>query len=413
MIAESNVQKAFFHLFGVMLRLFIWCRTDHRVIKKNTGMPLGVCLLLCLLYIGVWSQPPCEPSQTFRLVGARVSASAVAIPNRVLFAGGSANLGSKSLGAVVVYTLTTKKNKIVQLSVPRTSLAAVAVGNKAFFGGGGTNQNNDSNVVDVYDGGTNTWDPPLQLSKARQALAATSTGTLAIFAGGITNNSPYPGVDIYDTKKKLWSSSERLSAGRWGLVAASVRDVALFAGGQGNNGLPSDIVDIYNSTSGNWEVHHLSLPRTNLAAAAAGTKIYFAGGRFWNKTEAPIPVDVVDIYDVNTRQWTVATLSEPRELLVGTSWGNWVAFAGGNSPPPPPPPATPGSNPPPPPRPQPSAAIDAFNAKSGKQISAEMSQGRVFLSGVALNNIFFFGFGVGDDHRTSPTVDEFKDLCSD
>lgn len=69
----------------------------------------------------------------------------------------------------------------------------------------------------------------------------------------------------------------------------------------------------------------LSVARANLAAAAAGTKIVFAGGENGSQV-----FDTVDIYDVSTKSWSSGPyLSVPRTALAGAATGSKIVFAGG------------------------------------------------------------------------------------
>ena len=42
--------------------------------------------------------------------------------------------------------------------------------------------------------------------------------------------------------------------------------------------MPSDVVDIYNTATGEWSVAHLSQPRAGVAIYTVGTKVLFLGG---------------------------------------------------------------------------------------------------------------------------------------
>ena len=71
----------------------------------------------------------------------------------------------------------------------------------------------------------------------------------------------------------------------------------------------------------------LSEARYNLAGAAAGNKIVFAGGNSSNSGNQESKT--VDIYDIRTNSWSTAQLSEARQGLVAASAGNKIFFAGG------------------------------------------------------------------------------------
>ena len=66
----------------------------------------------------------------------------------------------------------------------------------------------------------------------------------------------------------------------------------------GNNIYSKD-VDIYDATTGQWSVSHLSTERDMMTASAAGNKVLFTG-----ETQDPSLIGLVDIYDMNTSLWT-------------------------------------------------------------------------------------------------------------
>ena len=60
--------------------------------------------------------------------------------------------------------------------------------------------------------------------------------------------------------------------------------------------------------------------------AIVGTKAFFAGGHDLSQYS-----DVVDVYDASTGDWTTTSLSEGRLLPVAGSAGTAVVVAGGNA----------------------------------------------------------------------------------
>ena len=266
---------------------------------------------------------------------ARNRLAAAAIQNKVIFGGG---YGTAITNVVDMYDISTDTwtstttNPNLKLSVARYNLAAAAAGNKILFAGGDTG--NSSAVVDMYDVSTNTWtststNPNLKLSFARPNLAAAATGNKILFAGG-----DYLGgvdvVDMYDVSTDTWTSKStnsnfKLSVGRYNLAAAAAGNKIFFAGGLTNSTTYSSVVDIYDISSESWSTTTLSVARSNLAAAAAGNKIFFAGGLINSTTRS----SVVDIYDISSESWSTATLSLPRSRLAGAAVGNKILFAGG------------------------------------------------------------------------------------
>jgi len=147
-----------------------------------------------------------------------------------------------------------------------------------------------------------------------------------LFAGDPSNV-----VDIFDSSTNSWSTAT-LSVARYYFSATNVGNKALFAGGlaltTAINGdtcsCPSDAVDIFDNSTNSWSNATLSVARLYLSATSVGTKAFFAGG----DTNSG-PYNVVDIFDSSTNSWSTATLSVARYYLSATNVGTKALFAGG------------------------------------------------------------------------------------
>jgi hypothetical protein len=174
------------------------------------------------------------------------------------------------------------------------------------------------------------------LSKSRANMAVGTAGTKILFAGGNAQNEPdgTSRVDIYDSNTKTWSTAE-LSKPRYDITAVTAGDKIFFAGGVygsygpggNNNAALSTTVDIYDASTNSWSVTSLPLPRSSMAAAAVGGKVFFAGGMvtMYGTGET----DRVEIYDVTTKTWSVKLLTERKFGVSAVTLGNRIYFAGG------------------------------------------------------------------------------------
>ena len=72
--------------------------------------------------------------------------------------------------------------------------------------------------------------------------------------------------------------NDNLSQNRSGMACAVVGDLAIFAGGVVNSYTFSDMVDIYNFSTGTWTTATLSQARMFASATTVGDKVVFAGG---------------------------------------------------------------------------------------------------------------------------------------
>ncbi|KAJ1985649.1 hypothetical protein H4R33_003860 [Dimargaris cristalligena] len=123
----------------------------------------------------------------------------------------------------------------------------------------------------------NVW-----LKDSRSAMAVASTSRYAIFAGGEDNvGEPTTLVDVYDHQTNTWSASN-VSQARRSMVGATLANrYVLFAGGMvSGTSAYSDVVDIYDTQTGQWlnPPARLSLPRANIQALSLGDRVVFVSG---------------------------------------------------------------------------------------------------------------------------------------
>jgi hypothetical protein len=89
-------------------------------------------------------------------------------------------------------------------------------------------------------------------------------------------------------------------------------------------------VDIYDASTGTWEIDSLSEPRASQGNAATVNGLaYFAGGGNFMGSGYYAPSDVVDIYDPETASWTVDYLPQPIVAHSVVNVGSYFIVAGG------------------------------------------------------------------------------------
>jgi hypothetical protein len=96
------------------------------------------------------------------------------------------------------------------------------------------------------------------LTQPRSELAATSVGNLVLFGGGQTNGiQPSNVVDIFNSTSQTWNNTT-LSQARSHLAASSIREIVAFGGGWDGSTIYS-VVDMLNVTSNIWFTLNLNL----------------------------------------------------------------------------------------------------------------------------------------------------------
>jgi hypothetical protein len=143
------------------------------------------------------------------------------------------------------------------------------------------------------------------------------------------------GIEVFDTSSATWSTLPLTHS--LGNNHAVADHLAFFAGSSTSGdsffspSIGSDVVDIYHADTGQLSTAHLSLGRLTISVVNVGTKVLFAGGYksryYFGGTD---PTNVVDVYDTQTGQWSTATLSSARGDLTGVVVGTKAIFAGGS-----------------------------------------------------------------------------------
>jgi hypothetical protein len=147
------------------------------------------------------------------------------------------------------------------------------------------------------------------------------------------------------------------------------------------NSSPSAAVDIYDIDTKSWTRAQLSQARQGMAAVSCGNKIFFAGGSMRSVFFTGQDVyDNVDIYDVTSNTWTVAHLSEPRSFLAAAAIGSKVLFAGGT---------TDGM--------YGSKTVDIYDTVTKQWSVATLSEARFGLSAITSDNKVYFAGGSDRD----------------
>lgn len=288
----------------------------------------------------------------------------------------------------ITFTVKGALVNVQPLSVPRSDLAAASLEKQkiVLFAGGNDLNNNVVNNVDIYNFASNSWTTAvLQMPRGDLASASLDNYGLVFFAGGsISMTTVTPLIDIFNANTNVWTTAQ-LSDARGNLAGTSLpnKGLVFFAGGNGNinpvtqAGPVSNIIDIYNITGNKWSQLYLSVNRTLLAATSLPNYgiVFFAGGCDsmlnpfnvidvfdFNKntnyqlylsnyryklsaTSLPnglvffacgagyggIPLNSIEIYNVNIQKWQIRFLKYARESIVSITMNNYVFFAGGDN----------------------------------------------------------------------------------
>ncbi len=253
---------------------------------------------------------------TAKLSIGRSDIAATTVGAKAVFAGG---YEVREVSDVVdIYDSATNTWSTARLSKPRRILAAASLGSKAFFGGGDVDGNRTpSNVIDIYDADTNSWSSTTFADQqysagARYSLGAVSLGNKLMFVGGERRYGRASfNADVFSAITQSWSAFG-LPWGSADFASTVVGTTALFAGGRSSlagREYPTQTSDvrIYDATTDKWTVAQMYTCRELLAAVAVGNFAMFAGGEDGTNRYS----DIVDVFDVSTGQWFTGGGQQP------------------------------------------------------------------------------------------------------
>lgn len=195
----------------------------------------------------------------------------------------------------------------------------------------------DTNRMRIYDIPSNTWSYGADAPGFSSEGSGTSHGGLFYTVGGRGPFGARTDIWSYDPTTDTWDATlAPMTQGRAGLATAVVGNAIYAIGGRVGTGGPCSggplaSVERYDIDTDTWtHVAPLLSPRSDLAAAVVGGRIYVFGGcsgfgGFLN---------TVDVYDPVTNTWSAAPTDMPTaraSMYAVATKGNTVYVIGGYS----------------------------------------------------------------------------------
>lgn len=191
------------------------------------------------------------------------------------------------------------------------------------------------NNLERYSPVTNTWTTLTPMPTARAASAAAVVGNAIFVIGGRTSGGgpctggPLATVERYDIDTDTWSTAASLPSPRSDLAAAEQGGKIYVFGGCNVTGFLAD-VDVYDPVTDTWSTAPADMPtaRASLVAGKVGNRIYAIGG--WAGGPA---LGVNEVYNVAKDSWSADTpMTTPRGEAGSYSHGGRIYVVGGAQP---------------------------------------------------------------------------------
>lgn len=224
--------------------------------------------------------------------------------------------------------------------------------------------------------------------------ASTVAGDTAYVMGGATQGlNPSNVISLYDRQTDTWSTAqESLGAPRALAAATATQHHVLVGGGidPGDGSAALNLVDIFDRASQEWTTASLSENVVLPMVASNDTLAFFAGGLRADNGyfDDLIGVTTVDIFNSKTESWSTMELSEPRGGGAGVRVGDYFIFAGGLI----------SDN-------LESKRVDIYNAATGVWTIDSLSEARFFFGGASDGERAYFGGGLNSSSQQSAVVD--------
>ena len=218
--------------------------------------------------------------------------------------------------------------------------------------------------------------------KYRQGVA--TLGSKAYFAAGQNDSLNLSVIEIYDVSTETWDSAINLSVPRMHPACAAAGDKIFVAGGINFFTMEFfDEIDIWDTQTQQWSLEHLLFPRFSISAVSYENKVLFAGGANFSSGV----FDVVEIYDIENGEWDFTTLSMGRSSMASAVVNDIAIFAGGYD------------------LETVTDRVDLYNFTTNTWTTAALSEPRGFLAATTVGSKVYVAGGVRPDNTVSDRVD--------
>ena len=163
--------------------------------------------------------------------------------------------------------------------------------------------------------------------------------TMVFAYGSDVNGNGLDVIDIYQGPS-IWSSVNTTRV-VYSAAATSASDGSIWIGGGFGNGVYSTVIDQLNLSTFTWSSLQLTVGRAYLTASSVDHYVIFAGRSappfisesthdhdVGGQTAKESFCDTVEVFDTSTGQATVYHMSTPRSLFAAAAVGNFVLFGG-------------------------------------------------------------------------------------
>lgn len=268
------------------------------------------------------------------------SALCTAVVNEKIYAIGGLKKEEAVLSCVEVYDPATDTwNSKNPMPTARAVMDCAVVDGKIYvFGGSETAGSSILSTVEMYDPATDIWvaKTPLRTPRSDVAVEAVN-GKIYVIGGSKRTGEIWEGlntVEEYDPATDTWTTKKDMPTKRWSLGTCVVDKKIYCIGGNIQYPNIASAVEVYDPATDTWsDKTPMLTARYSLATCFVNGKIYAFGGWRCSGDGAGDPIySIVEVYDVNTNQWTrVSNMPYTIALLSAETLNGRIYLIGGTS----------------------------------------------------------------------------------
>lgn len=216
------------------------------------------------------------------------------------------------------------------LPTPRTEVTSANLDDEVYVIGGFTSDGETTAIVEMYNATSDLWKTDIASLPVplHHALSTPFQDKIYVIGGYMDDWTPSDRLLVYDPITNEWTQSSVMPTARGSPNAHFVNGMLYVIGGDANEE-SLNVVESYNPTTNQWTTHTpMPTARHHAASALIDGNIYVIGGRLINSL---LNTDLVEMYNISSGSWTtdLEPMPSKRSGIAATNIDDFIYVLGG------------------------------------------------------------------------------------